>query len=708
MAGDFNLVLDPDLDSINRTSTSNEKIVSTFVKDSMNALSLKDVYRTFSKEKGFTWNRGRCYSRLDMVFAQGLVNQDNVTAETDWTFDKSDHALLRVKIKFESARTKGPGLPKVDPTILEKSHIKLEVMERLANYINSIPEGWNPNQTWEFLKVSVRSIMWEISARERKLENVDIKAIKDQLNMLKRNKEDLCKDQINQSELEQSINDAILHFECELHREWERNSKNLALKARVKWFNEGEKSNKYFLNIIKKRQAETFLSDLSWDGKKACTQEEVQNLVVDFYSDLYRERVDLKSDYDSFFRDDTPTLDDDDRKMLDTDVTLEEITATLTSCSESAPGPDGITYKTLQALWEVLGPFSLNSWKYSILTGNLPESQKSSTITLLPKEGKDLTQIGNWRPITLTNCDLKIYTKNLSNRVAKVLDKVIFYTQTAYIPGRNVHNNLRMFEFYRKYCEENNVDAILMSLDAKKAFDSVDHKYMAATLKKYGFSDQFIDTVKLLYNDIKADILVNGYRTVSIKIGRCVKQGDALSCALFILCLDPLIRNIENNPQISAIEVRTPLTNLRLNPKTGTFADDVGVLTRKSNRCIREVYMEYRRFSERSGVTLNETKTKILCLNKPGPVFLPTTFRVELTDKSFSLQSVKSVKICGITYSNFPDVSFRENVTDKVSKLKKRLLAWQFRGLSLGGKILIVKTFGISQLINLFNANLRV
>ena len=160
MAGDFNLVLDPDLDSINRTSTSNEKIVSTFVKDSMNALSLKDVYRTFSKEKGFTWNRGRCYSRLDMVFAQGLVNQDNVTAETDWTFDKSDHALLRVKIKFESARTKGPGLPKVDPKILEKSHIKLEVMERLANYINSIPEGWNPNQTWEFLKVSVRSIMW--------------------------------------------------------------------------------------------------------------------------------------------------------------------------------------------------------------------------------------------------------------------------------------------------------------------------------------------------------------------------------------------------------------------------------------------------------------------------------------------------------------------------------------------------------------------
>ena len=36
---------------------------------------------------------------------------------------------------------------------------------------------------------------------------------------------------------------------------------------------------------------------------------------------------------------------------------------------------------------------------------------------------------------------------------------------------------------------------------------------------------------------------------------------------------------------------------------------------------------------------------------------------------------------------------------DKINKLKKRLLAWQFRGLSLGGKVLVVKTFGISQLI---------
>jgi len=100
----------------------------------------------------------------------------------------------------------------------------------------------------------------------------------------------------------------------------------------------------------------------------------------------------------------------------------------------------------------------------------------------------------------LTNCDLKIYTKLLANRVSKVLDKIIHPSQTAYVPGRNVHDNLRMFEFYRNYCEAKDIDGVLMSMDAKKAFDSVDHEYMFATFKRYGFSDAFVNIVKILYS----------------------------------------------------------------------------------------------------------------------------------------------------------------------------------------------------------------
>jgi len=109
-----------------------------------------------------------------------------------------------------------------------------------------------------------------------------------------------------------------------------------------------------------------------------------------------------------------------------------------------APGPDSIPYKVYKKLWWQTGPFLLNAWTYSLQLGILPYDQRLSIITLLPKEGKDTTKIENWRPITLTNCDLKIFTKLLANIVSKVLDKLIHPCQTVYILGRVVHDNLRI------------------------------------------------------------------------------------------------------------------------------------------------------------------------------------------------------------------------------------------------------------------------
>ena len=88
--------------------------------------------------------------------------------------------------------------------------------------------------------------MWEITAREKRINNTEVEALKAQLNTLKSNKEKICSNQGADQAAIDNINEAILFFEGQLHNEWERKSKNLALKAKVKWFNEGEKSNKYF------------------------------------------------------------------------------------------------------------------------------------------------------------------------------------------------------------------------------------------------------------------------------------------------------------------------------------------------------------------------------------------------------------------------------------------------------------------------------
>ena len=53
--------------------------------------------------------------------------------------------------------------------------------------------------------------------------------------------------------------------------------------------------------------------------------------------------------------------------------------------------------------------------------------------------------------------------------------------------------------------------------------------------------------------NLKANILVNGYRTDKIDIEHSVKQGDALPISLFILCLDPLIRKVNRDDTLEGL-----------------------------------------------------------------------------------------------------------------------------------------------------------
>ena len=54
---------------------------------------------------------------------------------------------------------------------------------------------------------------------------------------------------------------------------------------------------------------------------------------------------------------------------------------------------------------------------FSKLTDQLSESQYEGVITLLPKPGKDKLSPSNHRPITLLNCNYKIISKVIINRM---------------------------------------------------------------------------------------------------------------------------------------------------------------------------------------------------------------------------------------------------------------------------------------------------
>jgi len=112
--------------------------------------------------------------------------------------------------------------------------------------------------------------------------------------------------------------------------------------------------------------------------------------------------------------------------------------------------------------------------------------------------------------------------------------------------------------------------------------------------------------VKLIYTELNSVVQVNGFLTEPFEIKKGVKQGDALSCALFILAIDSLIRRIKNDIMIRELDMDTvPL-------KVVAYADDIAVITENSDREISRVFRNYEFFSQATGLFLNADKTEIL------------------------------------------------------------------------------------------------
>ena len=75
---------------------------------------------------------------------------------------------------------------------------------------------------------------------------------------------------------------------------------------------------------------------------------------------------------------------------------------------------------------------------------------------------------------------------------AKVIHTLVDSEQTAYIPGRNIGESVRLVEDLLQYAEKEDLTGIMFSSDFEKAFDSIDYCFMFVCLKRFGFDTQFV------------------------------------------------------------------------------------------------------------------------------------------------------------------------------------------------------------------------
>ena len=179
------------------------------------------------------------------------------------------------------------------------------------------------------------------------------------------------------------------------------------------------------------------------------------------------------------------------------------------------------------------------------------------------------TEISNYRPISLLNYDLKIFTECLTNRLKLLMTNLSHENQYAK-PGKLIFSIASLLRNLWWDASDSKLDAYFVSLDFKKAFDSIYQHWFSPVLLKMNFPAKFIRTINSLNKHANVRVLVNGFRTGQVPINKGVQQGDPLSLYLFLLAVEPLVATVNYDTRIEGLG-----KGCKRNIKCPSYVDDL-------------------------------------------------------------------------------------------------------------------------------------
>ena len=144
---------------------------------------------------------------------------------------------------------------------------------------------------------------------------------------------------------------------------------------------------------------------------------------------------------------------------------------------------------------------------------------------------------------------------------------------------------------------------MIISIDAEKAFDKIQHLFMIKTLQKIGTEGTYLNTVKVIYNKPIANIILNGKKQKAFPLRSGTWQGCLLSPLLFNIVLEVLATAIREVQEIKGIQIRKDEVKLSL------FSDDMILYIENPKDSIRKLLGIISEFSKVVGYKINTQKS---------------------------------------------------------------------------------------------------
>ena len=208
--------------------------------------------------------------------------------------------------------------------------------------------------------------------------------------------------------------------------------------------------------------------------------------------------------------------------------------------------------------------------------------------------------------ISVLNSSYKILSSILCERLKPYLKDVIGDYQCGFRPGKSTTDQIFTLRQILEKTREYQIDTHHLFIDFRQAYDSVKRDELYFAMNHLGIPTKLIKLCRMTLTETRRAVRVARNASNPFEVKKGFRQGDALSCDLFNICLEMIIRKAEIRTNHSSI--------LSKSTQLLGYADDIDIISR-TQEDLTSSFINIREAAEAMGLVVNVEKTKYM---KPG------------------------------------------------------------------------------------------
>ncbi|KAH9678676.1 reverse transcriptase domain-containing protein [Citrus sinensis] len=278
-----------------------------------------------------------------------------------------------------------------------------------------------------------------------------------------------------------SFIEARKHYNELLHSHeifWKQRAKSI-------WLKEGDMNSRYFHVMASTRKKQNVIGKLrNAQGQWCTTPEDINEIINKYFTHIFSSEGGSCGEVLQYVE---PRITVEQNHSLMEPFSPADVREAIFSMHlDKSPGPDGMNPAFFQKIWSIIGDevsaACLNYIIHCVFLADL----KETTVILIPKKPNP-DNIIDFQPIALCNVLYKIVAKMLASRLKLILGSIISNSQSAFIPGRAITDNIMIsteLMHYFKRKRHGKEGAFAFKIDMAKAYDKIEWGFLSSIMLK--------------------------------------------------------------------------------------------------------------------------------------------------------------------------------------------------------------------------------